>query len=92
MGDMLRTITFSRVDWFQDRQRALDTVAWAVRTTINPNIKHSPCHLAFNHDMIFYQVVAVHWDNIHAELQKLVAAFNNYENQSCLAKEYLPGD
>jgi hypothetical protein len=53
MGNMLRTMTFRGADWFQDMQRALDAVAWAVRTTINPNIKHSPCHLAFNQDMIF---------------------------------------
>ncbi len=59
MGNMLRTMTFRGADWFQDMQRALDAVAWAVRTTINPNIKHSPCHLAFNQDMIFRWAVAV---------------------------------
>jgi len=52
-GDMIRTMNFSGADWFADMQRALDAVAWAVRTTINPLIKHSPCHLAFNQDMIF---------------------------------------
>ncbi len=92
MGDMLRTLTFSGVDWFEDMQRALDAVVWAVRTIINPNIKHLPCHLAFHHDMIFHRAVAVNWDNIHAEGQKLVAASNNKENQLRLTKEYSPGD
>jgi hypothetical protein len=54
MGDMLWTMTFRGADWFQDMRWSLDTVAWAVHTTINPNIKHLPCHLAFNQDMIFH--------------------------------------
>jgi hypothetical protein len=57
MGDMLCTMTYKRAERFQDMQRALDAVAWAVRTTINHNIKHSPCHLAFNQDMIFRRAV-----------------------------------
>ncbi|MFN9983502.1 MAG: hypothetical protein ACK53Y_26485, partial [bacterium] len=85
-------MTFSGSDWFQDMQRALDAVAWAVRTTINPNIKHSPCHLAFNQDMIFRRAVAIDWDTINAERRKLVAASNNKENQARLNKTYSPGD
>jgi hypothetical protein len=76
MGNMLRTMTFSRTDWFQDMQRALDAVAWAICTSITPNIKHSPCHIVFNHDMIFHHAVKVDWDIIHNERQKLVAASN----------------
>jgi transposase InsO family protein len=30
MGDMLRNMTFSGNDWFQDLQCTLDAVAWAV--------------------------------------------------------------
>ncbi len=59
MGDMLRTMTFSGDDWFQDMQHALDAVAWEVRTSVNPVIEHSPCHLAFNHDMIFRRAVGM---------------------------------
>jgi hypothetical protein len=64
MGDMLRTMTFSGSDWFSDMQYTLDAVAWAVCTAVNLNIKHSPCHLAFNHDMIFCHAVNVSWDMI----------------------------
>jgi len=46
-------MTFNGSDWFVDMQRSLDAVAWAIRVSINPNIKYSPCHLAFNHDMLF---------------------------------------
>jgi len=64
---MLYTMTFSGEDWFKDMQRALDAVAWAVQTTINPLIKHSPCHLAFNQDMIFRCAEQVDWNNIHQD-------------------------
>jgi transposase InsO family protein len=59
MGDMLRTMTFSGSNWTADMQQALDAVAWAIHTTINPTIKHSPCHLAFNQDMIFCRAVEI---------------------------------
>jgi hypothetical protein len=92
MGDMLLAMTFRRAGWFQDMQQALDTVAWAVRTTINPNIKHSPCHLAFYQGMIFHQAVAVNWEAINQEHQRLVAASNYKENKSRLNKHYAPRD
>jgi len=92
MGDMLRTMTFSGSDWFTDMQRTLDAVAWAVRTTINPAIKHSPCHLAFNQDMIYRHAVQIDWNSIHQERLQQLAASNNEENRSRIDKNYLPGD
>jgi hypothetical protein len=92
MGDMLRTITFSGSDWFQDMQRALDSVAWAIRTTVNHNIKYSPCHLAFSQDMIFRQAIQIDWDNIHSNRLKLLEASNAKENKSRLIQPYTPGD
>jgi len=92
MGDMLRTMTFSGNDWFQDLQRTLDAVAWAVRTTINPAIKHSPCHLAFHHDMIFCRAININGDTIHTERRKLLQASNTKENQLHLNWTYAPGD
>jgi hypothetical protein len=92
MGDMLRTMTFTGTDWFQDMQRTLDAVAWAVCTTINPNIKHYPCHLAFNQDTIFRRAVKVDWELIHATRHQLVKASNITENKSRLPKQYSPGD
>ncbi|MFN9980872.1 MAG: hypothetical protein ACK53Y_13185, partial [bacterium] len=92
MGDMLRTMTFSGSDWFTDMQHTLDAVAWAVRTTVNPTIKHSPCHLAFNQDMIFRRAVQVDWNSIQNERQKTLAASNAKENKSRITKQYLPGD
>jgi len=92
MGDMIRTMTFSGSDWFSDMQRALDSVAWAVRTTVNPTIKHSPCHLAFSQDMIFRQAVKIDWDNIHNARLKTLAASNTKENKTRIPIQYAPGD
>jgi hypothetical protein len=70
----------------------LDAVAWAVRTTINPAIKHSTCHLAFHHNMIFCRAININWDTIHAERRKLLQASNTKENQSRLNSNYALGD
>lgn len=92
MGDMLQTMTFSGSDWFTDMQHTLDVVAWAIHTTINPTIKHSPCHLAFNQDIIFCCAIHIDWNNVHQEHQNLLVASNKRENKSRLNKDYLPGD
>jgi len=92
MGDMLRTMTFYGSDWFADMQRALDAVAWAVRTAVNPNIKHSPCHLAFNHNMIFRRAINIDWNTINNERRKLVEVSNAKENKSRLPQQYSPGN
>jgi hypothetical protein len=85
-------MTFSGSDWFIDMQRTLDAVAWAIRTTINPAITHSPCHLAFNQDMIYRHAVQLDWNRINQERRQLLEASNNKENRSRINKNYLPGD
>jgi ribosomal protein L21E len=96
MCDMLRTTTFSGADWFGELQHALDAVAWAVRTTVNPLIKHSPCHLAFSQDMVKTWFIIVPLQstgkNVHLERHKSAAASNEKENRSRNAKHYQPGD
>jgi hypothetical protein len=64
----------------------------AVCTTINPTIKHSPCHLAFNQDMIFRHAVQINWDAIHHKRQISVIISNAKENKSCLTHQCTPGD
>ncbi len=76
----------------QDMQQALDAVARAVPTTINPNIKHLPCHLAFNHDMIFHCAVLVNWEVFNKKHHKLITASNTKENQTSPQKNFSLGD
>jgi hypothetical protein len=85
-------MTFRGADWFQDMQISLDAVAWAVRTTINPNIKYSPCRLAFNQDLIFRQAIKVDWEAINRERQRLVTVSNQRESRGRITKQYSPGD
>jgi hypothetical protein len=87
MGDMLHTMTFMGADWVADMQWALEAVAWAVQIMINPLIKHLPCHLAFNQDMIFWLAVQIDWNNIHKEHQKSAVASNEKENKSRIKKK-----
>jgi hypothetical protein len=68
-------------------QKALDAVPWAVCTSGNPAIKHSPCCLAFNHDMIFRHAIKINWDNINAKWRRLLVASNAIEDKSCLSKQ-----
>ncbi len=91
-GDMLRTMTFSGEDWYQDLQRTLDAVAWAIRMTISPTLKYSPCHLAFSQDMIFRKAVTVDWEKVQQEQNKTLAASNSRENKARIAKTYMVGD
>jgi hypothetical protein len=60
--------------------------------TNNPTIKPSPCHLAFNQDMIFYCAVQIDWNSIRQERQKSLAASNEKENRFCIEKHYSPDD
>jgi transposase InsO family protein len=64
MGDMRKTITFEGEDWMLEAQRKLDAVAWANRTTINPDLKYSPCHVAFSQGMLFCRAVSIDWNHV----------------------------
>jgi transposase InsO family protein len=92
MGDMLRTITFTGTDWMLEAQRTLDAVAWAIRTTINPELKYSPCHLVFSQDMLFRRAVSIDWTHVHQTRNNQTKASNNKENKARVEKLYSIGD
>jgi hypothetical protein len=83
---------FSREDWIFELQRALDAVAWAVRMAINPSIKYSPTHLAFNQDMIFRQAANVNWNAVHTTRNKITEMSNNRENSARITQQYTAGN
>ena len=51
-GDMLRTEVFEGTNWLQEIDHILQSVAWALRSTISTTTGHSPGQLAFSKDMI----------------------------------------
>jgi hypothetical protein len=92
MEGMLQKMSFSGADWFFELQRALDAVAWAVRTVINPAIGYSPSHPVFSQDMIFHTATIVDWNAVHQECSKLTKASNKRENNSRITNSYAAGD
>jgi hypothetical protein len=92
MGDMLRTITCTGTDWMLEVQRTLDAVAWAIRTTISPELKYSPCHFAFSQDMLFCCTVSIDWAHIHNVKANQAITCNVKENRTRLEKQYAIGD
>jgi hypothetical protein len=89
MGGMLRTITFTGKDWMLEAQRTLDAVAWAIRTTINPELKYSPCHLAFSQDMLFRRAVSIDGTHVTNVRNNQAKGSNTIENRGRVDKTYL---
>ncbi len=85
-------MTFEGTDWFEEMQRSLDSVAWAIRTTVNPTIKYSPGHLVFNQDMIFCKAVQVDWQLVHQERRCITTTTNVRENKGHINWNYNQGD
>ncbi len=92
MADMLRTITFAGDDWLIEAQRRLDAVAWAIRTTVNPDLRYSPCHLAFSQAMLFRRAVIIDWNHVHRIREHQTLISNVKENKSRIDKQYAVGD
>jgi hypothetical protein len=64
-GNMLQTMEFEGVDWFEEMQCTLTLVARAIRTYVSPKIKYSPAHLAFNQDKIYHKAVTIDWQSMN---------------------------
>jgi hypothetical protein len=67
-------------------------MAWAIRTTISPELKYSPCHLAFSQDMLFHCAVSIDWAHVHTVKTNQATASNIKENKSCYDFNYAPGN
>ena len=65
MADMLRTSPpFTGHDWFFEVQRMLQSIAWAIRSTVNTAIQHTPGQMMFHRDMITATQVRADWARI----------------------------
>ena len=64
MRDMIRTSQpFIGECWMNEQKRALQAVAWAIRSTINSTTNHILGQLAFGRDMIMQAKFLVDWGN-----------------------------
>ena len=67
MGDMLRTKQFNVTNnwtWHDEMDSTLQSVAWALRSTVSATIKRSPGQLALTRDMIMNIKELSNWNNI----------------------------
>jgi len=92
MGDMLRTMHFTGEDWFHELNRTLQTVAWAIRSTVSTSIGHSPGQLIFNRDMIMETKIKVDWLHLNATKLKTAQANNQLENKKRINHTYNVGN
>ena len=65
-ADMLRTMVFSREDWFNELDKALQAVAWALRSIVSSMSGFTPGQLVFNKDMIMQAAVIVVWGKLNS--------------------------
>jgi len=70
----------------------LQTVAWAVRSTISTATRHSPGQLAFNHDMIMQTAIKVNWELVKQRKRELAVIANDRENKNCIQHAFGVGD
>ena len=92
MGDMLRTMEFEGPDWKEEIDTALQSVAWAIRSTVSMTTGHTPGQLLFSRDMIMQVRVVADWERIKAARMKAAATANQQENKTRLDYQYQIGD
>ena len=95
MGDMLRTKEFEVTDdwtWHDEIESMLQSVAWAVRSTVSTTIRRSPGQLAFGRDMIIPLRINSDWNEIAATRRRLAIENNLWENANRIAHEYKKND
>ena len=76
MGDMLRTMIFSGEDWEEELQTALQSVAWAICSTVSTISGYTPGQLVFSKDMIMQTIVTANWEKIKELKRKSAVASN----------------
>lgn len=91
-ADMLRTVTFTGENWMKELDKALQTVAWAIRSTVSTMSGYTPGQLVFNKDMIMQSNVIVDWEKIKLLKRASAQASNEKENKTRLHHQYSVGD
>jgi len=86
MAEMLRTMTFevaneSKETWRTEVDVALQSVAWALRSTVNSVTKYAPVNLAFGRDMVLNEEVRINWTAIKNHRESQAIKDNTRENK-----------
>ena len=93
MGDMLRTSpALQGHGWAQELGRMLQSVCWALHSTVNSTTKHTSGQLAFNRDMLTQARISVDWDRVTRTRREKAVLVNEQENSSRKEHVYQEGD
>ena len=92
MGDMLRGMEFDGSDWKVELNRSLQSVAWAIRSTVSTALNHTPGQLVFGRDMIMQTRVVADWERIKQKKRMSTIRSNQRENRNRVHHNYKVGD
>ena len=94
MGHMLRNEDFildPRLTWCDEVDNVLQSVAWAIRTTVNTNSKYLTGQLVFDRDMILPLKTNCDWNRIVTRRRTQTANDNQKENICRIRHDYKIG-
>ena len=91
-GDMLRTAEFEGDNWQYESNRTLQTVTWAIRSTVSTVKNYSSGQLVFSKDMIMQVQVIAEWERIKELRRTSIVNSNTSENKGRVVHEYKCGD
>ena len=92
MGDMLRGMEFDGSDWKVELNRSLQSVAWAIRSTVSTAMNYSPGQLVFGRDMIMQSKVIADWEKLKQKKRMSTIKSNERENRNRIHHKYKVGD
>ena len=75
-----------------EQRRALQAVAWAIRSTINSTTNHTPGQLAFGRDMIMQAKALVDWEKIMRNKKAVANRGLIRENKKRIDQDYRVGN
>ena len=91
IGDMLRTMEFDGEDWESEVETALQSAAWAIRSTVSTMSGYTPGQMVFSKDMIMQTAVTADWEKIKHRKRQAAKTANERENRARVRYEYRPG-
>ena len=92
MGDMIRTSKFESDTWEEEVDLLLQSIAWAIRSTVHSTALYTPGQLVFQRDMVVPLTVRIDWAKIVRQRQSARIRSNGQENQNRLEHKYKVGD
>ena len=78
--------------WEQQLHSTLQSIAWAIRSTIHSIANHSPAQLDFNKNMIVQMLINIDWEKIKCRCMEATKTNHLWENKNRIKFEYQIGE